>query len=261
MIITNRFFKIFFFLSFSLGFATLGFAQQNAQALFDDANEMLEEGNYQQALSLYQTLEDQNTVSGPLFLNMGISFQRIDSLGVAKYYFLKASQFEETEQQAQKALDFVESRFTRQSAVLPKLPWDIATDWLQEHVGAQNLLLIGIITLNVGVFIFIANWFLQSYPNVFRIGGLSLIIASLLIIASGFYTQYISERYSKAVMVTERTPVLEEPTEEASIVSRAYEGYTFTVDHRQSKSQQEWAYVRMSNGLYGWIPNSEILIL
>ncbi len=258
---TNRIPKIFLFLFLFGGLASLSFAQQNAQALFDDANEMLQEGNYQQALSLYQKLEGQNTISGALFINMGISYQHIDSLGIAKYYFLKASQFEQTEQQAQKALEFVESRFSRQSAVLPKLPWDIATDWLQEHIGAKNILLIGIITLNIGVLIFIAHWFVQAYPNVLRIAGLSLIVAALLIIASSFYTQYISERYSKAVMVTKKVSVLEEPTEEASIVSRAYEGYTFTVDHRQSKSQQEWAYVRMSNGLYGWIPNSEILIL
>ncbi|MDZ7658730.1 GW dipeptide domain-containing protein [Fodinibius sp.] len=258
---TNRTPKIFLFLFLFGGFVALSFAQQNAQALFDNANEMLQEGNYQQAISSYQKLEDRNTVSGALFLNMGISYQRIDSLGMAKYYFLKASQFEETEQQAQKALQFVESRFSRQSAVLPKLPWDIATGWLQEHIGAENILLIGIITLNIGVFIFIAHWFLQAYPKVLRIGGLSLIVVALLIIASSFYTQYISERYSKAVMVTEKVSVLAEPAEEASIVSRAYEGYTFTVDHRKSDSRQEWTYVRMSNGLYGWIPNSEILIL
>jgi tetratricopeptide (TPR) repeat protein len=258
---THPFSKIFLFLCLFGGFTTLGFAQQNAQALFDDANEMLREGNYQQAISSYQKLEDQNTVSGALFLNMGIGYQRIDSLGVAKYYFLKASRFEETEQPAQKALKFVESQFSRQSAVLPKLPWDIATSWLQDHIGAKNLLLMGIITLNIGVFIFIANWFLQTYPKILRIGGLSLIVAALLIITSSFYTQYISERYSKAVMVAEKVSVLEEPTGEASIVSRAYEGYTFTVDHRRSKLQPEWAYVRMSNGLYGWIPNSEILIL
>ncbi|PAU94914.1 hypothetical protein CK503_05445 [Aliifodinibius salipaludis] len=258
---TNRFIKIFLFLFLFGGLAPLSFAQQNAQALFDNANELLQEGSYQQAISSYQNLEDGNTVSGALFLNMGISYQRIDSLGKAKYYFLKASQFEETEEQAHQALEFVESQFSRQSAVLPKLPWDIATDWLKEHIGAKNILLIGIITLNIGVFIFITHWFLQMYPKVLRIGGFSLIAAALLIIAISFYTQYINERYSKAVMVTEKVSVLEEPTEEAPIVSRAYEGYTFTIDHRQNKSQQDWSYVRMRNGLYGWIPNNEILIL
>ncbi len=238
-----------------------GYAQQSPQAIFDQANEQLDSGDYQQAISLYKNLEAQNTVSGALFLNLGISYQRIDSLGKAKYYFLKASQFEETEEKAVQALEFIESQFTRQSAVLPKLPWDVATDWLQHNIGATNLLLAGVILFNVGILIFIGHWFLQWHPNYIRNTGITIVGISLLIIALSFYTHYVNERYSTAVMVTERVSVLENPQEEASLVSNAFEGYTFTVDHYRSENQPRWSYVRMSNGLYGWIPNSEILIL
>lgn len=242
-------------------FSSAGFAQQSAQAVFDEANKQLQSGKYQQALDLYHNLESGQNVSGALFLNMGISYQRIDSLGKAKYYLLKATTFEETEKRAREALEFVNSQFSRQSAVLPKLPWDIATTWLQKNIGAQNLLLTGIILLNLGVLIFIGHWFLSFYPKILRIASYSVISLSILIISASFYTQYITERYSTAVMVTEQVSVVEQPTNEAATVSRAYEGYTFTVDHYQSQDQPEWAYVRMSNGLYGWIPNSEILIL
>jgi tetratricopeptide (TPR) repeat protein len=242
-------------------FAAISFAQQNPQALFDRANEEMNSGNYQQAISLYNDLEEQKTISGALFLNMGISYQRIDSLGKAKYYFLKASRFEETSDKARQALEFVESQFSRQSAVLPKLPWDVATDWLQNNIGATNLLITGIIILNTGVMVFIAHWFLQWYPNYIRMVGLTILGIALLVLATSFYTHYVNQRYSTAVMVTPKKPVLEQPREEASLVSQAFEGYTFTVDHYRSDSQPGWSYVRMSNGLYGWIPNSEILIL
>lgn len=258
---TIRSAKTLLLFAFFLGWVSTCFARQGVQATFDEANEYLESGNYQQALTLYQKLESQNTVSGALYLNMGISYQHIDSLGKAKYYFLKAAKFEETEKQARQALEFVNSQFSRQSAVLPKLPWDVATEWMLENVGAKTLIVIGIILLNVGVLIFIGHWFLQLTPRILRIGGLSTIAISFLIMASGFYTQYVDNRYSEAVMVTDKISVLEQPSEEAPVVSRAYEGYTFTVDHYRSAEQQNWSYVRMSNGLYGWIPNSEILIL
>lgn len=236
-------------------------AQQGPQALFDQANEQLESGNYHDALSLYRTLENQQTISGALFLNMGIAYHRIDSLGKAKYYLLKASRFDETEERATKAVEFVNQQFSRQSAVLPQFPWDAAVDWLRHNIGSNVLLLTGLILLNLGVLIFISHWFFRWYPHYQRIVGLSAIILSLVIITSSFYTDYVSNRYSKAVMVTEKIPVLEQPTSEATLVSQAFEGYTFTVDHYQSRSHQGWAYVRMSNGLYGWIPSSEILIL
>lgn len=250
-------FLVFIFLCWGV----TGFGQQSPQAIFDQANDELEASNYQEAISLYQNLENQNNISGALFLNMGISYQRIDSLGKAKYYFLKASKFEETEYRAEQALEYINAQFSRQSAVLPKLPWDVATDWLQENIGADNLLLIGIILLNIGAIAFVLHWFISWYPRYLRISGLIMIGLSVLIIAASFYTHYVNERYSSAVMVTQKVPVLEEPQQEASLVSQAYEGYTFTVDHYRSESQPGWSYVRMSNGLYGWIPNSEILIL
>lgn len=261
MTVMTRFTKIFLLSVLCMGWVSTGQAQQNAQATFDEANEYLESGNYQQAISLYKNLETQNTVSGALFLNMGISYQRIDSLGVSKYYFLKAKKFDETESRAEEALEYIESQFSRQSAVLPKLPWDIATNWMQENIGDKTLLFAGILLLNIGVLLFVAHWFLRWYPNILRIAGLSTIAVSIIVVAASFYTQYVDNRYSSAVMVTDQISVLEQPTEEAPVVSRAYEGYTFIVDHYQSEEQPEWSHVRMSNGLYGWIPNSEILIL
>lgn len=253
--------KLFLVISFLLCWSVAGFAQHNPQAIFDRANEELNSGAYNQAISLYKNLEAQNMVSGALFLNMGISYQRIDSLGKAKYYFLKASQFEETEHKAEQALEFLETQFSRQSAVLPKLPWDRATDWLQHNIGATNLLMTGVILFNVGVLMFIVHWFIQWYPKFFRNGGITVTGIAVLIIALSFYTHYVNERYSTAVMVTQKVSVFENPREEASLVSRAFEGYTFTVDHYRSENQPQWSYVRMSNGLYGWIPSSEILIL
>lgn len=261
MTVMIRFTKIFLLSVLCLGWVSTGQAQQNAQATFDEANEYLESGDHRQAISLYKNLETQNTVSGALFLNMGISYQRIDSLGVAKYYFLKAKKFDETESRAEEALEYIESQFSRQSAVLPQLPWDVATNWMQENIGDKTLLLIGILLLNIGVLSFVAHWFLQQYPKILRIGGLSTIVFSIIIITTSFYIQYVENRYSQAVMVTDQISVLEQPTEEAPVVSHAYEGYTFIVDRYQSEEQPEWSHVRMSNGLYGWIPNSEILIL
>lgn len=259
MVLSNK--KTFLLIAVIFCCSALSYGQQRPQAVFDQANDELESGNYQQAIELYQSLESQNNISGALFLNLGISYQRMDSLGKAKYYFLKASQFDDTEEKANEALEYVNSQFSRQSAVLPKLPWDVATDWLQRNIGVGNLLIIGIVLLNIGVIAYVSHWFLSWHPKFFRIFGFSIIGLSLFVIAVSFYTDYVQERYSTAVMVTQKIPVLEQPQEEASLVSQAYEGYTFTVDHYRSDPQPGWSYVRMSNGLYGWIPNSEILIL
>ncbi len=237
------------------------YAQGSAQALFDEANEALEDNNFSEAITAYKDLEDRNTISGGLFLNMGIAYLRLDSLGYAKYYFMKAGQFEETEVRAEEALEFVESRFSRQSAVLPKLPWDVAVEWLQDHLGATTLLGIAVLLLNTGVIIFVAKWFFTGFSRIFHFSGLIITGLALLLVLTSFYTSYVSDRYSTAVLITGKTPVVEQPRGDAALISQAYEGYTFTVDHFRSKEHPGWTYVRMSNGLYGWIPGSDIRVL
>lgn len=238
-----------------------GHGQDSPQALFDLANIKLESGENSEALSLYKKLESQQTVSGALFLNLGITYQRVDSLGKAKYYFLKASRFDETSDRATQALEQIEQQFSRQSAILPQLPWNRATNWLQHQIGATTLLATGIILLNLGIVLYVAGWFAKRFSKSLNIGGIVVAGISILLIVASFYTRYVADRYSTAVMVTEKISVREQPGEEASLVSQAFEGYAFTVDHYRSSSASDWSYIRMSNGLYGWIPDSEIMVL
>lgn len=236
-------------------------SQESPQLLFDRGNDALVSGEYRQALNAYHRLLDNNQVSGAMFLNMGISYVRLDSLGKAKFYFLKALRFDETEENAQKGLEYVEQRFSRQSAILPKLPWDKAVDWLKLNVGASTLLGMGIIFLNIGVLGYVSTWFWAPYQEPFQQAGIGAVALGLLLTVLSFYVQYVSQRYSEAVMIHRQANVVEKPADDAAVVSQAYEGYTFTVDTYESEAYPGWSYVRMSNGLYGWIPNREIMIL
>lgn len=249
-------------LAAAVALALPGLAQNSKpQPTFDSANEQLENGQYEKALSLYHQLDSNNTVSGALFLNMGVAYYRSNSLGKAKYYLLKATQFEGTASQARKSLSFVNEKFSHQSAVLPKFPWDRAVDWLSDSIGAYYLLLIGIVLLNLGVILFVLQWFYRRYQKACYISGLSIIVVALLLVSCSFYTDYVENRYNKAVMVSQKVPVREKPDDESSLISQSFEGYTFTVDQYRSQSNPQWSYIRMSNGLYGWIPNDDILIL
>ena len=240
---------------------TLQAQEQRPQVVFEQANQQLQQGNINRAIEIYQQLEQRNQISGALFLNLGLSYIQLDSMGKAKYYFLKSREFEETRERAQKGLNYVENRFSRQSAVLPTLPWQRALNWLQETISGAGLLAIGLILLNIGVFVYIFRWFRPSIPSAISTTAIVVATAGLLIILLGFYVDYRADRYHQAVMVTREATVREQPAADATVVSQAFEGYTFSVDRHQSQEQQAWTYIQMSNGQYGWIPSKEIMIL
>lgn len=96
-------------------------ALYSQQARFDEATFLLEQNEYRKALDIYKTIADDGFESGGLWLNMGIAYTALDSLGLAKYYFLQAELSEETEAEASEALTYVNERFERRSAVLPQV--------------------------------------------------------------------------------------------------------------------------------------------
>lgn len=240
---------------------TLKAQQPNPQAVFDQANTLLQQGKITQALNKYKQITKADHLSGALFINMGYAYLKLGQTGKAKYYFLKAKQFDQTAKKAENALRFVNSQLSHQSVELPPLPWERALNWLQRVLGTTVILGIGLILLNIGIFGLIGNWFSRKHSSFIpkmagTIAGLGVIVILL-----SFYIDYRQQRYSKAVMVTQKTNVLKKPNTDSALVNKAYEGYQFTVDHQKSKTDKTWVYIEMSNGSQGWIRREEIMIL
>jgi hypothetical protein len=240
---------------------TVSVAQQSPQAIFDEANTLFGNGELTEALSLYRTIEESGHVSGALYLNMGIAAVQLDSLGLAKFYFLKAADFSTTASKAETALDYVNSQFSRQSAMLPKLPWDRAVQWINEVPTAAGLFLIGFIITTVGLIVLYLTWFNKlSFQNISSY-VIALVIAGSALAGLAFYADYVNQRYGAAVLITNSQRVLQAPDADATLESIAYEGYDLTVDHWKSEEQPDWLYIRLGNGQYGWIKNKGVKIL
>lgn len=235
--------------------------QLKPQAVFDQANTLLQQGKINQALSKYQQLTSDEHFSGALFINMGYVYLKLGKMGKAKYFFLRAKQFDETAKKAQNALQFVNSQLSHQSVALPPLPWEQALNWLQRVLGTAVILGIGLILLNIGIFGLIGNWFRKRRSSVIPKITISIAVLGALIILLSFYVDYREQRYSQAVMIAQKTNVLKKPTTDATLINKAYEGYRFTVDHQKSKNKKSWVYIEMSNGSQGWIRREEIMIL
>lgn len=239
----------------------LGQSTSSPQAMFDEANTHFENRDFDEAMKSYRTIIDSNHVSGALFLNMGITAIQMDSMGLGKYYFLKAQSFETTRQQAQNGLEYVNDQFSRQSAILPKLPWDRAIEWINKVPGSSGLFLIGFCITMGALLLLYASWLGKLNVNDFFAYIIGLLILGTAVVGLAFYADYVDQRYDEAVLITTSSRVLETPETNATLVSIGYEGYDLTVDHWKSEEKENWLYVRLGNGQYGWILQEGVKIL
>lgn len=231
------------------------------QGHFDQANTLLENGAPMEAMSAYRSIENSGSVSGALYLNMGITAMQLDSLGLSKFYFLKAKEFSTTQQQATEALDYVNSQFSRQSAILPKLPWDRAIDWINNELSAFGLFLTGFLFTLSGLAFLYLGWLDKIPLSKTFSTQLTLILIGLFLALVAFYADYVNLRYDEGVLISNSQRVLESPDENSALVSIAYEGYDLTVDLWESEEAENWLYVRLGNGQFGWTKSNGIKTL
>lgn len=236
-------------------------AQQGPQALFDQANSYLEEGAYLDALNLYKGIEGLGYRSGPLYLNMGIASTELDSLGLAKAYLSRAAAFEETESRALESLDFVNSQFSRQSAILKKLPWDLAVQWMIREPGPRGVFYFGMALILIGMSILYGRWFGRLKDNRFKSGAIATVSLGIIILGLAFYSDYVDARYDEAVLINDEIQVMQAANRSSDLVSLAYEGYDLVIDQKISRQKDGWLYIRLGNGQYGWIEDNGIKII
>lgn len=246
-----------FFLFFILFSGTALSAQQ---ARFDEATSLLEENQFRDAVSLYKEIARKGNHSGALWLNLGIAYSKLDSLGVSKYYFLRAKEYPETRMKAENALNYVNERFSRQSAVLPQLPWDRFFNFLSDTIGSGGLFISGFVFLYTGVFFIILSWFRHGFNRPLKLTGFVFSGITLLFFLFGYYLNYIDDRYGTGVISDRQSTVYDQPREESAVISTAYEGYAMKVDFHQSEENEGWYYVRLENGMYGWIDRNSVMV-
>lgn len=228
------------------------------QARFDEANSLLQEQEYMNAIDQYRSIAEDGYRSGALWLNMGVAYAQLDSLGKAKYYLLRARQFEDTRELADQSLSILDNRFSRRSAVLPMLPWDRFLNWLNNLVGISGLMIGGLVFLNLTAACLLASWFRPGFKRFFRRSGYITALLSVLFILSSVYLNLQENWYDTGVTVEEEASVYERPDLNSTQEATAYEGYTMRVDNRESDTADGWYYIRLENGRYGWIEQEAI---
>lgn len=231
------------------------------QSRFDSANALLQENEYTEAIHLYHSIAEEGYESGALWLNLGIAYSQIDSLGVAKFYLLKAKQFRETSRLAEDALFYVNERFTRRSAVLPPLPWNQFIEYLSATFGLNAIAITALILFYIGVGFLIWSWFRVDLKQFLRNGSyISFGLMTLLFLFS-WIIYYQDNRFSTAVMIDRQSVVYEQPNESSSVITTAFEGYTMRVDSKSGADYPQWEYVRLENGMFGWVKKDGLKIL
>ncbi|MDE5812105.1 MAG: tetratricopeptide repeat protein, partial [Muribaculaceae bacterium] len=137
-------------------FISFSFILANAQSLDEKADQAYSDGDFQQALELYQQAAADNGVSSMLYYNMGNAYYRLDSIAKAIGCYERALRLDPKNDDARANIKFINERYNlaapEKSA--PTIFVENITDSLHPNSWAiMSLILFIILLLDIALYL------------------------------------------------------------------------------------------------------------
>ena len=241
---------------FLLLLVTQIFYAQDEQKIFNSANEMYKQQNYEKAIEFYKKLESNNLVSSELFYNLGNAYYKLNKVGPAIFYYEKALRIDPDNEDVKNNLVFAKRLALDTVEELPKTFFQkININYIQKL--SYNEWAIAVVSFAIlGSILFLLFYF-SNRPGTKRFFFIISMLSYLFLIIAFFITfnqHSLANNNKIAIVFAEETEVMNAPTLNSEELFTLHEGAKVTV----LDTIDNWKKIKLADGKIGWIVANEI---
>lgn len=240
----------------SLFFVGITSYAQTADSLFVSANKLYQQEKYQEALPLYQKIENQDMVSGALYYNMANIYYKTNQVANAIYYYEKALQLEPNNKDYQFNLAFAKRMTLDNIEVLPKSIGQKFRDNLILKF-TYNTWAIAAVSLAILFAILFLLYHFSYRTGKKRFYFITSILSVIFVTLSVFfaYKNYNYQQNTQYAIVFGRTvKVNSAPSNSGEVNFELHEGTKVLV----LESLDDWKKIKIADGKTGWLKAEKI---
>ncbi|WP_299062936.1 tetratricopeptide repeat protein [uncultured Polaribacter sp.] len=234
-------------------------AAQNIDSLFNSANELYRNGNYDKAIESYKQILKQDVVSDELFYNLGNSYYKLNKVGPSIFYYEKALQLNPLNQDVKNNLVFAKRLALDNIEEVPKTFFQKFNANYLQKLSYDEWAFVTIVFVLLSAILFLLFYFAHK-PIKKRFFFTVAIISFILFLAtiSVTYNQYnFSKNTKQAIVFSSKTEVRNAPTLNSEEVFTLHEGTKVIV----LDAVDNWKKIKLADGKIGWIISDEIKLL
>jgi len=241
----NLRFAIFFFLiAFSLH-------ADEAETLFQQANQQYEAGNFQQAVATYEKILAAGQANWQVYYNLGNAYYKQKRFGKAILNYERARRLNRDNEDIDFNIDLVNLSVADRIAAMPR---SLAVVWLDNAVhfftieAAATVMLIfwGLLFTGAMIWMLARREFLQSWGRrlVWVAGSVWLIFMLIFGLLA-----YERATVQEAIVLASRVVVRSSPADDATEMFILHEG----VKVRLQENSGGWQRIKLADGKVGWL--------
>lgn len=229
------------------------------QALFDKATASYNQGNYEEASSLYEQILEGGAHSAALYFNLGNAYYKQNEIAPSIYYYEKALLLEPGDPEILNNLAYAQNMTLDDISPIPEPDLERLYKKLLFSFSMNTWAFIGIffMFLFVGMYLYFLG---SGRPNRKRLGLISSGIALVLaLFCTGFsYLRYRAYQETQpAIIFNREITVRSEPNKESSPVFLLHEGTKVQV----MDSLDAWLKIELADGQSGWAEGDALRLL
>ncbi|MEO9077575.1 MAG: tetratricopeptide repeat protein [Gelidibacter sp.] len=244
-----------YILTFLIG--CLGFSQN--EQLFKQGNDLYNKGDFEDAISKYESIIDTGEHSAALYFNLANAHYKLNHIAPSIYYYEKALKLSPNDKEIHNNIAFARNMTIDAIDKVPEIGFakfsKNVTNWLTFDNWAK---------LSVFLMVLFVVFYLVYYFNygatkkrLAFVASMSFLIMACGAVALAFNNYNLVEKDQPAIVFVKETQVKSEPNLRSSESFKLHEGTKVQI----LDTVNNWKKIKLADGKTGWIPKQDIKLL
>ncbi|TMM59170.1 tetratricopeptide repeat protein [Maribacter algarum] len=241
-------------------FILLSFTVQSQNdALFKDATDAYNAGNYNKAIENYLEIVKAGQHSPELYFNLGNSYYKLNQVAPSIYYFEKALLLKPNDPEIKNNLAYAQNMTLDAIELMPETGLSKIYQEITGFLSFDQWGYVAIVFMILFVLLYIGFYYLK-YATQKRIAFITSIVSLLLAVVSVVlaFLQYADFQTDQpAIVFDSEAKVTSEPNKRSQVVFTLHEGTKLNV----LEELDGYKKIRIADGQTGWLSSESIKLL
>lgn len=240
-------------------FFTCLFAKGQAENTFTKATEAYNDGDYKEAIKLYNAILEDGQHSAALYFNLGNSYYKLNEIASSIYYYEKALLLKPKDPEILNNLGYAQNMTLDAIDKMPETGLSKIYKRVTNRLSFDQWAYVGVFFMFLFVVLYILFYYFQysSRKRWAFIGSfIALFIAFVAIVFA--YIQYDDfKKYQPAIVFSDEIGINSEPNTKSEEVFVLHAGTKVNV----LDELDTWKKIRIADGKTGWVASEHIKLL
>lgn len=227
---------------------------------FTKGNSLYNDGKFQEAITIYETILEDNVHSSELYYNLANAYYKLNRIAPSIYYYEKALQIAPNDKDIKNNLSFANNMTIDAIEVLPEVGFSKFTKQVTNKFSFDTWAIMAIVLVIGFVVLFLFYYF--SYGTVRKrlafLSSFSCLFLTCVALFFAFKKFNFDQKDKPAIVFAQESNVKAEPNLRSEGVFDLHEGTKVQIIELY---KEDWVKIKLADGETGWIPTEDIKAL